>query len=142
VKTARDRDGGRRAVVVVFAAAEQVALPAPMPLARLAMLIHVAVVSAVHGDPSGIVTVTVPDPPVAASDWLVGERLATHAGSGVNTARTAPHAPVLSCPRTKINRRSVNGPTTAVATSTVLSKLPSAAVIPMAVPPLQGGVST
>src|SRR5262252_10478075 len=103
------------------------------------MEIHGSTAAAVHAQPFATVTVTIPLPPLELSDWLVGDSVAGQLGSGVNTPWTGPHVPVLSRPRMKIRCLAANGPAVAAAISTVLPKFPSAAVIALAVPPLQGG---
>jgi hypothetical protein len=62
-----------RVAVVVFAAALNATGPAPVPLAPDVTVSHAAPLAAVHAHPVGAVTVTVPDPPEAATAWLVAE---------------------------------------------------------------------
>src|SRR5205814_4556552 len=62
-----------RDVPAVFAATLNVTLPLPEPDAPVVTVIHVALLTAVHAQPVGAVTVVLPVPPAAATDWLVGE---------------------------------------------------------------------
>lgn len=59
--------------VVVLDAAVNPTLPEPVPLAPLEIVTHDAPLVAVQLHPEVVVTVTVALPPVADSDWLVGE---------------------------------------------------------------------
>ena len=61
-----------RAAVVVFAAALMPTAPLPLPLAPEVTLSQVALLAAVHAQPAPAVTLTVPVPPEAVIDWLVG----------------------------------------------------------------------
>lgn len=67
-----------RAIVPVLAAAVYATVPEPVPLAPLVIVAHVAALVAVQLHPADVVTVTVPLPPLAGSDWLVGEMLNVH----------------------------------------------------------------
>ena len=58
----------------VFALAENVTLPLPVPDVALVIEIHDAFAAAVHAQPVPVVTPIVPLPPLAAIVWLVGER--------------------------------------------------------------------
>ena len=60
--------------VPVFALAENVTLPFPVPDVALVIEIHDAFAVAVHAQPLPAVTLMVPVPPLAATVWLVGER--------------------------------------------------------------------
>jgi hypothetical protein len=57
----------------VFALAENVTLPLPVPDVALVIEIHDAFAEAVHAQALPAVTPTVPVPPPAANVWLVGE---------------------------------------------------------------------
>jgi hypothetical protein len=57
----------------VFALALKPTLPLPEPLAPLVTVSHDALLTAVHPQPPAALTVTVPDPAAAVSDWLNGE---------------------------------------------------------------------
>jgi hypothetical protein len=65
-----------REVVPVFAATLNVAVPDPFPVEPV--VIHVALLTAVHAHPAAALTVAVTVAPVAASDWLVGEIVGEH----------------------------------------------------------------
>ena len=67
-----------REVVPVLAAMLNVTVPGPVPLAPAVTVTHAASLLAVHAQPLGAVTVTEPDPPVAASAWLVAESVEVH----------------------------------------------------------------
>jgi hypothetical protein len=56
----------------VFAWAVKPTEPFPVPVAPEVMESHPALLVAVHAHPLVVVTPTVPVPPVAATDWLVG----------------------------------------------------------------------
>jgi len=58
---------------VALDAAVNVTRPVPLPVAPLVMVTHDAPLVAVHVQPAVVATVTVPVPPLGASDWLVGE---------------------------------------------------------------------
>lgn len=58
---------------VVFDAAVNPTLPEPVPLVPLEIVTHDAPLAAVQLHPAVVVTITVPLPPAAVSDWLVGE---------------------------------------------------------------------
>src|SRR4051794_30645245 len=79
-----------RAAVVVFAAAVNVTVPPPVPVAPVAMTTHPALLDAVHAQPALVVTVTVPDPPAAAKDWLAGEMLKAHPAPACVTVKVLP----------------------------------------------------
>jgi hypothetical protein len=55
-----------RALAPVLAVALKVTVPGPVPLAPAVTVAHAASLLAVHAQPFGAVTVTEPDPPVAA----------------------------------------------------------------------------
>ena len=61
-----------RANEEVFAAALKATVPLPVPLAPDVTVNHVVPLVAVHAQPAWAVTPTVPGPPAAAIDWLVG----------------------------------------------------------------------
>lgn len=61
-----------RVVVAVFAAMLRLTVPLPEPLAPPVTVIQDALLPAVHEHPAGAVTLTVPVPPAAGSDWLSG----------------------------------------------------------------------
>jgi hypothetical protein len=56
----------------VFAATVNATVPLPLPLAPDVIVIHVALLVAAHAQPVPAVTETDPEPPLAATDWLVG----------------------------------------------------------------------
>ena len=62
-----------RAVALVLAVALKVTVPEPVPLAPAVTVAHAAPLLAVHAQPLGAVTVTEPDPPAAATAWLVAD---------------------------------------------------------------------
>src|SRR5438876_464406 len=64
-----------RDVVEVFAAALNVTVPLPVPLAPAVIVIHASVVVAVHAQPVGDVIVTVPDPPPTATACDAGDNV-------------------------------------------------------------------
>jgi hypothetical protein len=59
----------------VFAATENCVTPSPLPLAPEVMVIHVALLAAVHAQPVAVVTLTEPDPPLAGTLCEVGLRV-------------------------------------------------------------------
>lgn len=67
-----------RGDVVGFAAAVNPTDPEPEPLAPLVMVIHAALLEAVQSQPADVVTVRVPDPPAATTNWPVGEMEKAH----------------------------------------------------------------
>ena len=62
-----------RNCVVVLDAAVNPTLPEPLPVAPLVIVTHDAPLDALQLHPAIVVTVTVPLPPLAASELLVGE---------------------------------------------------------------------
>ncbi len=62
-----------RGVVVGFAAAVNATLPAPEPDVPDVMVIHASLLTVVHEQPAGADTVTLPVPPVPATDCEAGE---------------------------------------------------------------------
>ena len=66
----------------LFAATVNATEPLPLPLVPLAIVIHDTFEDAVHAHPLLLVTVTVPLPPVASTDWVVGEIEYVHCGGG------------------------------------------------------------
>jgi hypothetical protein len=62
-----------REVVTVFAAAVNPTEPLAVPVAPDVIEIHMSVVDAVQLQPAGAVTLIVPDPPPATTDWDAGE---------------------------------------------------------------------
>jgi hypothetical protein len=64
----------------VFAWALKPTEPLAVPLAPEVMESHPALLVAVHAHPLVVVTATVPVPPLAATDWLVGAIVNVQAG--------------------------------------------------------------
>jgi hypothetical protein len=63
-----------RGLVLVLAAALKLAVPPPVPVAPLVSVNHaVLLLTPVHEHPACVVTVVRPLPPLATTDWLVGE---------------------------------------------------------------------
>lgn len=62
-----------RVVVPVYAATVNVALPDPLPLEPAIMVIHGALLLAVHAQPAPALTVLLPVPPWLLNVWLVGD---------------------------------------------------------------------
>jgi len=56
----------------VLAAIENCVAPEPLPLAPEVMVIQAALLAAVHAQPVAVVTLTVPDPPLAVKVWVAG----------------------------------------------------------------------
>src|SRR5574341_283269 len=56
----------------VLAATVNCTVPLPLPLAPLEIVIHAALLIAVHAQPDTVVTLTEPDPPLAVKVWLMG----------------------------------------------------------------------
>ena len=72
-----------RAVLVVFAATLNATLPLPVPELPALMLIHGALVVAVHAHVlADAVTAIAPVPPASAKFWVDGEIENVHAGGG------------------------------------------------------------
>jgi len=84
------------AVVVVLDAAVNPTLPEPEPLAPLVIVTQEALLVAVQLHPVAVVTITVPLPPAAGSDWLVGEIVIEQAGAAWVTVNVLP--PTVSVP--------------------------------------------
>ena len=61
-----------RAADPVLAATVKCSAPLPVPDPSLAIVIHAALLAAVHAQPAVVVTFTVPPPPLEVKDWLVG----------------------------------------------------------------------
>jgi hypothetical protein len=61
-----------RADAVGFAATEKATEPPPVPLDPLVIVIQASLLAASQEHPAPAVTVAVPVPPVATTDWLVG----------------------------------------------------------------------
>jgi hypothetical protein len=61
-----------RLLVFVFAATEYPTVPLPLPLLPEVIVIQAALLAAVQVQPVGAVTVTLPVPPLACTDALVG----------------------------------------------------------------------
>ena len=71
-----------RVVVAVLAAALNPTLPLPVPLApEVTVSQDVLLLTAVHAHVLPAVTATLPVPPAAPSDWLVGEIEYEHAAA-------------------------------------------------------------
>ena len=62
-----------RGAVLVFAAMVYATEPLPLPDAPELIVIHAALLVAVHAQPAGAVTFVEPLPPPAPTDWLPGE---------------------------------------------------------------------
>jgi hypothetical protein len=63
-----------RCVPLGFAVALNATEPVPLPVAPLVTVNHpVLLLTPVHEQPAGAVTVVEPVPPPTANDWLVGE---------------------------------------------------------------------
>ena len=56
----------------VFAATVNATVPLPLPFAPDVIVTHAAAPVAVHAQPVPAVTPMDPEPPLAATDWLVG----------------------------------------------------------------------
>ena len=65
-------------VVPVFAAALKLTGPVPLPVPPLVIVIHDALLVAVHAQPVPVVTVVDPVPPAGAMVRLVGETVKLH----------------------------------------------------------------
>jgi hypothetical protein len=74
----------------VFGATSNVMEPSPVPDAPLATVIHALLLTAVHGQSIGAVTVPLPIPPGAGNDWLVGDTVAEHELPPCVTVNVAP----------------------------------------------------
>ena len=61
-------------VVAVFCATLKLTWQLPLQDEPAVTVIQEALLVAVHGAPAVAVTFTVPEPPAAVNDWLVGER--------------------------------------------------------------------
>ena len=85
-----------RADVVVLTAAVNPTLPEPVPLAPVKIVTHDAPLVAVQLQPAPAVTITVPLPPVADSDWLAGEIVNEHGAADWVTVNVLP--PIVSVP--------------------------------------------
>jgi hypothetical protein len=92
-----------RALVVVFDATVNPTFPDPVPLAPDVIEIHNALLAAVHAHPAGIVTATVPLPPLPPTLWETGASVLLHVPAWVtvtvwppsNTAPVRLPAPVF-----------------------------------------------
>lgn len=80
-----------REVVTVFAATLNDALPGPVLFAPPVTVIHESLLTAVHPHPAATVTVALPVPPAAATDWLSGVTLGVpHVGVNANVLERVP----------------------------------------------------
>jgi len=84
------------AVPVVLPAAVNPTLPEPVPVAPVRMVTHEALLVAVQLHPAPAVTATVPMPPEAGRDWLVGEIVNEHGAAACVTVNVL--APIVSVP--------------------------------------------
>jgi hypothetical protein len=78
--------------VVVLGAAVNPTLPEPVPAVPLEIVTHDAPLVAVQLHPEDVVTMTVPLPPAADSDWLVGEIVYAQAVAAWLTENVLPPA--------------------------------------------------
>ena len=67
-----------REAVLAFAATENATVPLPLPLAPDVTVTHAAELVAVHAQPDDELTLNEPVPPLAATDWLVGDSVYVH----------------------------------------------------------------
>ena len=67
-----------RLVLPGLAPAVKVTVPEPVPLAPELMVIHPALLTAVHTHPFAAVTVLLPEPPEDGTDCAIGEMLGEH----------------------------------------------------------------
>jgi hypothetical protein len=67
-----------------------VTVPLPLPDAPLAIVIQSADAAAVHGQPLRAVTLIVPEPPAAGSDWFAGEIEKVHGEAACVTVNGFP----------------------------------------------------
>lgn len=79
-----------RAAAVVFADAVNAMLPDPVRPVPFETVTHAAPLEALHAHPAEAVTVTVPVPPDAASDWLPGVIAYEHGADGCVTVNVWP----------------------------------------------------
>jgi len=80
-----------RCVVVALAAALNPTVPPPLPFAPLVTVSHdVLLLTPVHAQPAGAVTVVEPVPPAAASDWLAGLIAYVHGAAACVTENVCP----------------------------------------------------
>ena len=81
-----------REVVTVFAATLNDAVPGPVPVAPAVTVIQVgSLLTAVHPHPAAAVTVALPVPPAAVTDWLSGVTVgAPHVGVNPNVLERVP----------------------------------------------------
>jgi hypothetical protein len=85
-----------RAVDDPLAAPVNPTLPEPVPVAPLVIVTHDAPLVAVQVHPADVVTITVPLPPLAENDWLVGEIVNEHGAAAWVTVNVLP--PTVSVP--------------------------------------------
>jgi hypothetical protein len=76
-------------LVPVFAATPKVTVPFPVPAAPAVTVIHAALLTAVHTQPAGALTVVPAVPPAAVSDWLAGEMVGAHGAVNENVFERA-----------------------------------------------------
>jgi len=80
-----------RAVVFGFADALNATVPVPLPLAPLVTVSHdVLLLTPVHAQPLGAVTLVDPVPPAAVTDWLVGAIANVHGAAACVTENVWP----------------------------------------------------
>ena len=84
-----------RDVPAVLAAIVNVTVPPPDPVAPAVTVIHVALLTAVHAHPVGAVTVVLPVPPPATTDWLVGEIVSVQVMPTCVTVAVLPPTPIV-----------------------------------------------
>lgn len=79
-----------RLEATVFAATLKPTVPLPDPVAPLVIVIHAALLVAVHAQPVATATVLLPVPPEAATDWPVGVMDGEHVAAACVTVNVAP----------------------------------------------------
>ena len=84
-------DGARTCQRVGLAATLYCTAPGPVPGEPAVIAIHEALLTALHSQPAGPLTVTVPFPPAAATVWLEADNV-----NGQGTVGTGPAA-IASC---------------------------------------------
>jgi hypothetical protein len=78
------------AAVVVFDAAANPTVPPPVPVPAPEIVSHDAPLVAVQLHPAAVVTTTRPLPPLADSDWLIGEIVNEHGAAAWVTVNVLP----------------------------------------------------
>jgi hypothetical protein len=82
----------------LLAATVKATVPLPLPDPPLVIEIHGAFADAVHEQPAPAVTATEPPPPLASTDWLLGEIANVHGGGAAACVTVSVWPAMVSVP--------------------------------------------